>query len=47
MNFIMIVKARGYTTDKEQLKTGMGNFIKVDAESEFWKRHCKGQGKKI
>jgi len=34
----MIVKARGYTTDKEQLKTGMGSFIKVDAEREFRKR---------
>jgi len=44
----MIVKARGYTTDKEQLKTGMGSFIKVDAEREFWKWWGKGQtGKKI
>jgi len=43
----MIVKARGYTTNKEQLKTGMGSFIKVDAEREFRKRRGKGQtGKK-
>jgi len=43
----MIVKARGYTTNKEQLETGMGSFIKVDAEREFQKWHSKGQmGKK-
>jgi len=43
----MIVKARGYTTDKEQLTTGMGSFIKVDAEREFRKQCGKGQtGKK-
>ena len=37
MNFITTVKARGYTTDKEQLKPGMGSFIKADTEREFQK----------
>jgi len=46
MNFIMIIKARGYMTDKEQLKTGMGSFITVDAEREFQKRWGKGQTRK-
>jgi len=32
----------------EQLKTGMGSFIKVDAERELQKRRGKGQkGKKL
>jgi len=31
----MTVKARGYTTDKEQSKIGMSSFIKAYAERQF------------
>ena len=34
MNYIKISKARGYVTDKEQLKIGIGRFITVDTERE-------------